>query len=126
MRVVWLLAALALGGCANAGVQDLEARLGTLIGASEDDLVRRVGVPARMHETEGRRYLAFVQHWPDFAFFPGTGFYQGAYGYRYRRGPELVDRHCEVIFEVAQGRVAGFALRGSACGWNDWPVIAPA
>ena len=123
-----------LAGCANHTQQDLEARLGTLIGAPEADLVRRMGVPSRSYETEGRKFLAYFEPWADYAMVPGASFSGGMFGgggglgvgYGYRHYPEMVNRFCETTFEVVRGRVASFTLRGSSCGWGGWPVIGPA
>jgi len=126
------LALMALAGCATGGRQDLEARLGEMVGVAEAELVRRVGVPARVHEAEGRRFLAYVEHWPDIAYMPwggyGTRMYGrgGMFGMAVGGGSfQFIDRYCEATFEVADGVVSGFALRGSSCGWSGWPVILP-
>jgi hypothetical protein len=126
------LALLALAGCGTDGWQETEARLGALVGVPEAELVRRVGVPARVHETEGRRFLAYVEHWQDLAYAPWGGFGTRMYG---RGGVfgmgvgggsfQYADRYCEATFEVAEGRVAGVILRGNACGWSGWPAVLP-
>ena len=135
MRMIVLAAAfLVLAGCATTGRPELEARLGELMGVPEAELVRRVGVPARVHDAEGRRFLAYVELWPDVAYMPWTSFGAGHFGRGGGMGigmgygfgsPQFIDRYCEATFEVSQGRVAGFALRGSSCGWSGWPVILP-
>ena len=123
---------LGLAGCATTGRQELEARLAGLVGASEAELVRRVGVPARVHEAEGRRFLAYVERWPDVAYAPWAGFGGGYWGRGGGFGmgygfaaPQLIERYCEATFEVSGGRVAGFSLRGSSCGWSGFPVVQP-
>ncbi len=129
-----VVAFLAPGGCATTGRPELEARLGELIGIPEAELVRRIGVPARVHESGGRRFLAFVELWPDIAYSPGASFGVGQFGRGGVMGmgmgygfgsPQFIDRYCEATFELAEGRVTGFALRGSSCGWGGWPVILP-
>lgn len=124
------LALLALAGCGDPGRDELEARLGEMVGGSEAELVRRMGVPARVVEAGGRRFLAYSQTWLDTAYTPGAaamaGFGgwgpRGAFGYGFGFGaPLLVERGCEATFEVAGDRVAGFTLRGNACRWINWP-----
>lgn len=129
-RLLGVLIALALGGCANAALQDYEARVGALIGVSEAELVRRAGVPTRFYEAEGRRFLAYVERWDDIAVSSIPAFRPGPFGYGTGGfGPhtrfEPVNRSCETTFEVADGRVAGFSHRGSSCGWGGRPMIAP-
>lgn len=121
------LALLALAGCGDPGREELEARLGEMVGGSEAELVRRMGVPARVVEAGGRRFLAYSQTWLDTAYMPGAaaaGFVgwgpRGPFGYGFA-GP-LVQRGCEATFEVAGDRVAGFTLRGNACRWINWPA----
>jgi hypothetical protein len=123
------LALLALAGCGTGGRQELEARLGELVGVPEAELVRRAGVPARVHEADGRRFLAYVELWPDVAYMPWAGFGAGAFGRGGGIGmahgfgsPQFIDRSCEVTFEMSAGRVAGFTMRGSSCGWSGFPL----
>ena len=132
MRGFALVAMLLLAGCANEGRAALEARLGTLVGSSEAELVRRVGVPARVYDADARRFLVYVELWPDVAYSPWSGFgfgfggRHGGVGMAYGFGsPGLVDRYCEATFELAEGRVVAVGIRGSSCGWSGWPVIAP-
>lgn len=132
MRRAALVALLVLGSCANTWRTELQARLTPLVGVGEDDLVRRMGVPNRTFETGDRRFLAYVERWPDVVVTPFVGFggYYGApgfgYGWGYAPWPQPVERQCEITFELAERQVLGFTLRGSACGWGSWPIIAPA
>jgi len=132
--MVVAVAVLMLAGCASSGRPELEARLGELMSIPEAELVRRVGVPARVHEAQGRRFLAYVELWPDVAYTPWTSIGIGHFGRGGGIGmgmgssfgsPQFIDRYCEATFEVAEGRVVGFAVRGSSCGWSGWPVILP-
>ena len=110
-----------LTGCANDTTANLDARLSGLVGASQAELERRVGPPTRSFQTDGRMFLAYTERWPDISLY-GLG----------RRGtlptdiPPLYERFCEITFELAQGRVNGFAYRGSSCGWGGRPMIEPA
>jgi len=125
------LGLLALAGCATGGVAEVEARLGELVGVAEAELVRRVGVPQRVHEANDRRFLAYVEYWPGmpaprFAAFGVGGWYHGGLGMGFGHSiPPAPERFCEATFEVNAGRVAGFQLRGTACGWSGWPAILP-
>lgn len=121
MRVLAAVLAVAVAGCADTARQGAEQRLSALVGVSEQELVRRMGAPTRVGEEDGQRVVVYYQYWPDFAFF-GTRSDDDAL----QATPGLIDRYCETRFAVAQGRVEGFALRGSACGWGGYPVIAPA
>jgi hypothetical protein len=132
MRGIVLAAILVLAGCANVARQRLEARLGELVGSGEAELVRRVGVPARVYNADGRRFLAYVELWPDVAYTPWTGFGYGfggrhsGVGMAYGVGsPQFIDRFCEATFEVAAGRVVAMGIRGNSCGWSGWPLISP-
>ena len=122
------LALLALAGCGDPGREELEARLGEMVGRSEVELVRRMGVPARVVEAGGRRFLVWSQAWWEPGYMPGTaamGFAgfgpRGPFGYGYA-GPVAVERNCEATFEVAGNRVEGFTLRGNWCRWVNWPA----
>lgn len=104
----FLLAAALLGGCAESGRNGLEARMGGLVGQSEEALRGRMGAPAYDHTYEGRRSLAYIETWAETVFSPGGG--PGAMF-------QELTRRCEVIFAMTEGRVAGFRTRGGACGW---------
>lgn len=131
-RFALLVALALLAGCATNWRQDLEARLTPLLGVSEDELIRRVGVPNRTAETGDRRFLAYEHRWADYAAAPvwgmGTGYWGAGAGFGWGWGGYAVpvERSCEITFELAGGRVSGFTLRGGSCGWTPWPQIAPA
>ena len=98
MRRVSLALALltALAGCALPNrLAEREAMLGSFIGQSEADVVRELGVPSRVFEADGHRY--------GFGYGPGFP-------------PDIIQRSCETTFEVVNGKVFSFALRGNACG----------
>ncbi len=126
-----LLLLLVVAGCANNGRQELEARLVPLVGVTEDELLRRVGVPNRTADSGDRRFLAYTNTWTDVVGGPmvGIGGFYGAPGWGYGWGwgapPVVVDRTCDITFELAAGRVTSFTLRGNSCGWGNWPMIAP-
>jgi len=107
-----------LGGCVNM-LAERQAALGQYVGQTEADLVRGLGVPSRTFDTDGRHFLAYtdrsVQVVPGFAPYYGWGRYGGIYGGGYP--PDVIERICETTFEVAQGKVVSFTLRGNACAW---------
>lgn len=115
-RIILLGAAIAtLAGCATR--EGFEARQATLVGRSEADLVATLGVPARVYEAEGRRFLQYEDR--RIISYPGSvGF---GYGFGYRHfghggfGPSIETRACDVTYELRGGRVIGFAARGNAC-----------
>jgi hypothetical protein len=115
-----ILALPLLGGCVDQ-LAARQAELAPLVGRSEADLVRQLGVPSRSFEAEGHRFLAYserrVDIVPGFAPFYGPpGFYGGVYAGSFAFGPEVVERGCETTFEIVEGKVASFSLRGNACG----------
>jgi hypothetical protein len=114
-RVILLLLIGLLAGCVNQ-LAVREARLRQLIGQPEAALMQQMGVPNRVYETGGVKYLAYDEHSVDVV--PGlptynpyfTGWYGGGFP------PQVVDLRCETTFEVAGGTVRSFNLRGNACG----------
>jgi hypothetical protein len=124
MRKAALLATvLALAGCAYPNPQHV-AELNALVGKSEADLVRTEGVPTRTYDVGTHKFLAYSRS--RLETIPGTPDF-GPYGYGYGGWgwggwggwggfpPELVQRDCETTFEVANGVVLHWSLRGNAC-----------
>lgn len=112
------LAMLALPGCADR-LAERQAYLTTLIGLSEADLVRTIGVPTRSVDAGGHRFLAYRES--SIEVIPGPPF--GPWGmpgapWAYGAGlpPDVVQLVCETTFELDDGRVRSFTLRGNACG----------
>ncbi len=114
--VLPLLLAAVLAGCAPAF--DRPAFLATLVGQPEAELVRRLGVPSRTYETGGRKFLAYSEQHSDLIgggpFLGGLGFGPG-YGFYGGFPTEAIERNCETTFEVGDGRVLAWSLRGNAC-----------
>ena len=112
-----LLLAAALAACAPAF--DRPAFLSTLVGQPEAEVVRRLGVPSRTYEAGGRKFLAYVERRTDATpggpFFGGFGYFGSGFGYYGAFPPQVIERGCETTFEVAEGRVLTFALRGNSC-----------
>lgn len=103
-----------LAGCGPAF--NRPAFLATLVGQPEAEVVRRLGVPSRTYETNGRKFLAYSERRSEVLSL-GVGF--GGYGYF---GPnfgyypsQVIERGCETTFEIGDGRVLTWSLRGNAC-----------
>lgn len=111
--------ATALAGCAPAF--NRPAFLATFVGQPETELVRRLGVPSRTYETDGRKFLAYSERRSDVIgggpFFGGFGYFGGGLGLGYDAAfpAEIIERACETTFEVGNGRVLTWSLRGNAC-----------
>lgn len=120
-RILPLLLAAVLAGCAPSF--DRPAFLATLVGQPEAEVVRRLGVPSRTYEADGRKFLAYSEHQSEligggpffggFAF--GSGFGGSGFGYSAAFPTQVVERECETTFEVGGGRVLTWSLRGNAC-----------
>jgi len=106
----------ALAGCAPAF--NRPAFLATFVGQPEDEVVRRLGVPSRTFEANGRKFLAYSEHRTDVTSVGlglGFGGFDG-FGTGFGYSPaQVTDRGCETTFEVANGRVVTWSLRGNAC-----------
>lgn len=111
-----------------------------MIGRSETDLVRVYGVPTRTFTTDGHTFLAYIQN--ESSFSPGTpGFGGWGWGGGWGGGgwggggwggfggwggggwgggwggfpPSYYQSSCATTFEVDNGRVSGWNLRGDGC-----------
>jgi hypothetical protein len=114
MRSV-LLPALLVGaaGCVD-GLAARQAYLNRFVGQPEAVLVQQMGVPTRTYATAGTKFLAYDERRVDvIPAFPAYGFFNGWYG---GFPPQVVDLQCETTFEVTDGTVKSFTLRGNACG----------
>lgn len=119
-RVLAVVLAAMLAACGNTLAQR-QAALAPLVGQSEADLVRRLGVPTQTYEAGGRRFLAYTQ--TETAVIPGSygpppwGPWGPGWGWGWGGSPpQVVQSTCETVFEVTDGRVVAFSLHGSACG----------
>jgi hypothetical protein len=96
---------------------DRPAFLASFVGQPETELVRRLGVPVRVFETNGHRFLAYVEQRSEvqsvgFGVGGGFGYFGPSFGYY---PSQVIERGCETTFEVADGRVLTWSLRGNAC-----------
>lgn len=119
MRYLGLIALLLLSACAHQELAARRAHLASLIGESEVELVRQMGVPTRTFTLHGEKFLAYderrLQFVPGFYGGPpwwGPGW--GPWGWG-AAPPVVVVRGCETTFEIQAGKVASFSLRGPDC-----------
>lgn len=117
-----LLLTAVLAGCAPPF--DRPAFLTTFVGQPEADVVRRLGVPSRTYEADGRKFLAYSERRSELIgggpFFGGFGTFGSGYGgsgfgYSAAFPTEIIERDCETTFEIGGGRVLAWSLRGNAC-----------
>ncbi|MCK8783471.1 hypothetical protein M0638_03625 [Roseomonas sp. NAR14] len=118
LRCLLLLAPLALAACATS--QEFDRQAASWIGQREGDLVAAYGVPSRVHEADGRRFLQyerrrFIPGDPGFSTvgFYGRGFGPG-WGWGWGGFPPRV-ASCDLTFELRGDRVVGFSRRGDDC-----------
>jgi hypothetical protein len=113
-RIVPFVLAGLLAGCTDQ-LAARQAYLSQFIGQPESAVVQAMGVPTRNFETGGVTYLAYNEHRIDFIPSPPTfaPWYYGGYG---AFPPQVVQLNCETTFEVADGKIRSFKLRGNACG----------
>lgn len=119
MRRAMIALLLVVGGCANHLVAR-RAYLNSLVGESELQLVRQMGVPTRSFALDGEKFLAYDHRWLEFApgFYAGPPWWGpgwGPWGWG-ASPPLLVQRGCETTFEIIDGKVASYSLRGDSCG----------
>ena len=112
-----------LAACALDVAAERRNALNTTIGMDEATLVRAVGVPARTLDTEGHRFLAYIDNRTEidrtFGGFGGVGGF-GGFGRFGGFGlnddfPVAVQRICETTYELNGGHVTSWTLRGDAC-----------
>ena len=112
----FLLLALA-AGCARGPT--LAQRLAVFVGQSEGDLVAAMGVPLRVHEAEGRRFLQFEQRRTIALAGPPVAPVYGAWGYRgwggWASAPSYAVIACDITFALRDGRAESFTFRGEGC-----------
>ena len=120
MRVLPLVGILALTAC--AGGPDRSAVLNGLVGQDEAVVVGTLGVPSRVLETGGHRFLAYDEEHSS-QIVGGAGFF-GAAGSPYGSGfglgfaaipAEIVRYGCETTLDVVGGRLVKWVRRGNAC-----------
>jgi hypothetical protein len=107
-----------LAGCTDMRAER-QAFLSGLIGSSEADAVRALGVPTGTIEVGGHRFLSWderrLETVPTAPTLPPWGM-RGPWGYGNAFPPEVVSLRCETVLELVDGRVRAFQLHGNACG----------
>ena len=98
------------------------------VGRGEAELVAAMGVPDRVHEAEGRRFLAYDIRYQGYDPGPFVSFGFGSYSGGWWRGggtgfslgfggpafaPAVAP--CSTNYEVRQGQVIGVTLAGPGC-----------
>ena len=117
MRRALLLLPLLLAACAQGPT--LQQRLSTFVGRSEGDVVAELGVPVRIHEAEGRRFLQYEQR--RTVAYSEPGFYHprsGPWGPRWGyvpAPPSYAVVGCDITFALRAARVESFTFRGDGC-----------
>ncbi|UFN50912.1 hypothetical protein LPC08_10005 [Roseomonas sp. OT10] len=108
-----------LAACAQGPT--LDQRLSTFVGRSELDLVNALGVPARTHQVDGVRFLAFESQrtmaLPGGGAWAGPGPwgpYGGGWGWGWNSTSYAVV-NCDVTFALRADRVESFSYRGEGC-----------
>lgn len=136
MRAAPRLTAAAFGAtlvsaCAQSGPADFDRRMATYVSAPEVELVSALGVPKRVYETEGRRFLQYdfsgeaAPSWGSPAIGFGFGSGSGHWGHGTAVGTGISFGFggpgyyepvpCVVTFEVRDDRVLNFARTGEGC-----------
>jgi hypothetical protein len=128
-----LLLGLALLAACSNGTAEFDRRSASYVGQPEVRLVEGLGVPQRVYETEGRRFLEYDFSGTAASASPtfGLGFGAGSFsGGRYGRGSGIgtglgigiplggssyEPALCIVTFEVSDGRVQAFRRQGESC-----------
>ncbi len=123
-KTLCLIALLGVSACATG--PGLQSRMASYTGATEDQLIQKLGVPDKQITVNGVQYLAYDErHFdvsPGFIGF-GGGFYGGPF---YGPGfgspfldagfpPTVEESGCETTFLLRDGKVASFSFRGNDC-----------
>ena len=117
-----LIVAGVVASACSAQIPDRNDHLAELVGQPATLVVRIMGAPDYSFDAGGHRFLSYVDRSRDsfagYDMFNGYGRY-GRLGYRrlgFEAEPGLYERGCETTIEIADGRMAGYRLRGRACG----------
>ncbi|NHO53126.1 hypothetical protein GOB87_04010 [Acetobacter estunensis] len=137
-RRIWpLMAVLAVTACASGPTPEQRKRLDALIGHTDVDVVRAFGVPTRTYQASGHLFLAYIDNQTE--YYPGSmgwgwgwdgwgwdgpgwggggwggGWGGPGWGYGSGFGPSYYNSVCQTAFELANGRVIGWTMRGDGC-----------
>lgn len=119
MRPILLLL-LTLAACANPRLAERDAYLAQFVGQPEAEVVRQLGIPHRTLETGGSRFIAYLERRQEVArplpmFMPYNRF-GGMMLSERALYDQVVERFCEITFEIAAGKVAAYRFHGNGCG----------
>lgn len=120
---------LSLAACAGPDAGAFDQRMATYVGGPEERLIQDLGVPQRVYEADGRRFLQFqTASAPASSVSPslgigigggsggwGRGGVGGGLGLGFGFGGGSVPEFCAVTFEVRDSRVLNFDRRGDGC-----------
>jgi len=126
-RRLLLLLPLAASACAAPREPPMMGReqLGQLVGLSEAALIRKVGVPNRSYMLDNSKFLEYDRNQlvygydeplggPLGTYQPGLGVDAPYSGLDIYSHPPVAHT-CDVLFEIADGRVQSFHQRGNDC-----------
>lgn len=114
-----------LAACADRGAE-FDARMAGYVGRPESELVMSLGVPDRVQELEGRRFLDYELRgaYSGPVLTPSLGFGFGSFGgggavwgtgIGIGIGGTAPPAACGVTFALRQGWVESFTRRGTGC-----------
>jgi len=118
---------LVLAACAETGPADFDRRMSAYVSGSEGQLVSALGVPERVYEADGRRFLQYNFEGQASApvISPGIGLGIGGgswgrgvgvgTGIGFGFGGGYQPEPCLVTFEVRNERVLDFKRQGTGC-----------
>ena len=106
-----LLCAALLTACTDGRAARMAA-MNQFVGQPEQTLVLRMGVPTRSYDADGVKYLAYDEQRTD-VIPPPPSF--GPWWFN-PMPAQVIQRWCETTFQVADGVVRSFTLRGNSCG----------
>ena len=110
----FLVALVLLAGCVDHRAER-EAIAGSFIGQSEAVLVQQAGPPTRVVEAGGKRFLVYEERRVDIVTPPYYGGWARPYGWGGAYPAQAIEYVCETSFEISDGKVTGYGLKGNAC-----------
>lgn len=119
MRIIPLLAMAIVSGCATQG--KYEAKLNSMIGYSEIDVVSTFGLPERSYEIGEHKFIKYSDNSTGYipatspsytTTFIGNKAYTQAYG---GTSAINVDFNCNTTFDIVDGYVRDWRISGNNC-----------
>jgi hypothetical protein len=108
-----ILAVLALASCAPNMGEIRRTQLQSLVGLSEVDAIRALGVPNRTVMADGHKFLQWDQK--SQTTYPGVWGY--GWGPPWYGGvpPTIIDQTCQTMLDIENNRVLSWVMRGNGC-----------